>query len=99
MHEGKIRNIFGITSRKPTKDKEVDEFLTEIWNRFRTLPFALRWVLDKYEEKKAHQYIEFLIKRRNIHAYPILVEGNGKTVAQAEHTFIPLDSSVDIITL
>ena len=99
VHEGKIRNIFGITSRKPTKDKEVDEFLTEVWNRFRTLPFALRWLLDKYEEKKAHQYIEFLIKRRNIHAYPILVEGNGKTVAQAEHTFIPLNSSVDIITL
>jgi methionyl aminopeptidase len=99
VHEGKIRNIFGITSRKPTKDKEADEFLTEAWNRFKTLPFALRWLLDKYEEKKARQCIEFLIKRRNLHAYPILVEGNGKIVAQAEHTFIPLDSSVDIITL
>jgi methionyl aminopeptidase len=99
VHEGKIRNIFGITSRKPTKDKEVDEFLADVWNRFKTLPFALRWLLDKYEEKKARQYIEILIKRRNVHAYPILVEGNGKTVAQAEHTFIPMDSSIDIITL
>jgi methionyl aminopeptidase len=99
VHEGKIRNIFGITSRKPTKDKEVDEFLADVWNRFKTLPFALRWLLDKYEEKKARQYIEILIKRRNVHAYPILVEGNGKIVAQAEHTFIPLDSSIDIITL
>jgi methionyl aminopeptidase len=99
VHEGKIRNIFGITSRKPTKDKDVDEFLTEIWNRFKTLPFALRWLIDKYEEKKARQYIDILIKRRNVHAYPILIEGNGKTVAQAEHTFIPMDSSIDIITL
>ena len=99
VHEGKIRNIFGITSRKPTKDKDVDEFLTEIWNRFKTLPFALRWLINKYEEKKARQYIDILIKRRNVHAYPILIEGNGKTVAQAEHTFIPMDSSIDIITL
>ena len=99
VHEGKIRNIFGITSRKPTKDKEVDEFLTELWNRFKTMPFALRWLIDKYEEKQARQYIDILIKRRNVHAYPVLIEGNGKTVAQAEHTFIPLDSSIDIITL
>jgi methionyl aminopeptidase len=99
VHEGKIRNIFGITSRKPTKDKEVDEFLADVWNRFKTLPFALRWLLDKYEEKKVRQYIEILIKRRNVHAYPILVEGNGKIVAQAEHTFIPSDSFIDIITL
>jgi methionyl aminopeptidase len=99
VHEGKIRNIFGITSRKPTKDKEVDEFLADVWNRFKTLPFALRWLLDKYEEKKARQYIEILIKRRNVHAYPILVEGNGKIVAQAEHTFIPSDNFINIITL
>jgi methionyl aminopeptidase len=99
VHEGKIRNIFGITSRKPTKDKEVDEFLADVWNRFKTLPFALRWLLDKYEEKKARQYIEILIKRRNVHAYPILVEGNGKIVAQAEHTFIPSGSFINIITL
>jgi len=83
VYEGKIRNIFGITSRKPTKDKEVDEFLEDIWNTFKTLPFALRWMLDKYEEKKARQFIEVLLKKKNIHAYPILVEGNGKMVAQA----------------
>jgi methionyl aminopeptidase len=99
VHEGKIRNIFGITSRKPTKDKDVDEFLVDVWKRFKTLPFALRWLLDKYEEKKARQYIEILIKRRNVHAYPILVEGNGKIVAQAEHTFIPSDNVINIITL
>jgi methionyl aminopeptidase len=77
----------------------VDEFLTELWNRFKTLPFALRWLIDKYDEIKARRYLDILIKRRNVHAYPILVEGNGKTVAQAEHTFIPLDSSINIITL
>lgn len=98
VYEGKIRNIFGITSRKPTKDKEVDEFLEDIWNTFKTLPFALRWMLDKYEEKKARQFIEVLLKKKNIHAYPILVEGNGKMVAQAEHTLIPSKNLINIIT-
>lgn len=98
VYEGKIRNIFGITSRKPTKDKEVDEFLEDIWNTFKTLPFALRWMLDRYEEKKARQFIEVLLKKKNIHAYPILVEGNGKMVAQAEHTLIPSENLINIIT-
>lgn len=99
VFEGKVRNIFSIISRKPTKEKEVDEFLEDIWNRFKTLPFALRWMLGKYEEKNARQFIDALIKKRNIHAYPILVEGNGKMVAQAEHTLIPSESSINIITV
>jgi methionyl aminopeptidase len=99
VFEGKVRNIFSITSRKPTKEKEIDEFLEDIWNRFKTLPFALRWMLSKYEEKTARQFIDTLIKKRNIHAYPILVEGNGKMVAQAEHTLIPSESYIHVITV
>ncbi|MGB8025222.1 MAG: type II methionyl aminopeptidase [Nitrososphaeraceae archaeon] len=99
VFEGAIRNIFSITSRKPTKDKEMDEFLEDIWNRFRTLPFALRWMLGKFDEKKAREFIEVLLKKRNIHAYPILVEGKGKIVAQAEHTLIPSNSFINIITI
>jgi methionyl aminopeptidase len=99
VYEGNVRNIFGMTSRKPTRDKDVNEFLEDIWNRFKTLPFALRWMLDKYEEKKARQFIEVLTRKRNIHAYPILVEGHGKVVSQAEHTLIPSDSFINIITL
>src|SRR5262249_39800083 len=98
VYEGKVKNIFGISSRKPSKEKETDDFLDYIWSNFRTLPFALRWVLGAYEEKKARSMLETLLKRRNIHAYPILVEGHGKTVAQAEHTVIPLESGTNIIT-
>jgi methionyl aminopeptidase len=99
VYEGKTRNIFGIASRKPTKDKEADEFLEYIWQTFKTLPFALRWMTKKYEEKKARQLIEQLIKKRNVHAYPVLIEGNRKIVAQAEHTLIPSDTFINVITL
>ena len=99
VYEGNVRNIFAITSRKPARDGTVDKFLGYIWNRFRTLPFALRWVLNVYEEKEARRLLGILIKKKNVHAYPILVEGKKQVVAQAEHTIIPLSDSTRIVTL
>jgi methionyl aminopeptidase len=99
VFEGNIRNIFAIISRKPAKDEIVNEFLSYLWNRFRTLPFALRWILDRYDEGEARRLLDMLIKKRNVHAYPILIEGKNKYVAQAEHTIVPLDGSTNVITL
>lgn len=99
VYEGRIRNIFSITSRKPSKNQDADIFLAQLWNKFRTLPFAIRWITDLYEEQKARQLMELLVKKRNVHAYPILVEGNGKIVSQAEHTLIPGTNSNYVITL
>ena len=62
VYEGKIANIFAIISRKPTKDKEMDSFLNDIWNRYRSLPFALRWVIDNYNEKNARYMLDNLKK-------------------------------------
>jgi methionyl aminopeptidase len=99
VYEGKTKNIFGITSRKPVKDKEADNLLGIIWGRSKTLPFALRWLTDKYDEKDLRRLADMLIRKKNVHAYPILVEGNNKIVVQAEHTLIPTGSGVNIITL
>lgn len=99
VYEGKMRNIFGITSRKPVKDEEADKLLDLIWSRYRTLPFAMRWLTDRYDEKDVRRLMETLIKKKNVHSYPILVEGHGKVVVQAEHTLIPSESSVSVITL
>jgi methionyl aminopeptidase len=98
VYEGKIANIFAITSRKPTKNKEYDSFLDEIWNRFKSLPFALRWLMDNYDEKDGRSLLEALKKKKNIHAYPTLVEGKDMMVAQSEHTIIPRESFTEVIT-
>ena len=99
VRNGKIKNIYALVSRKKTKDKEADRLVEYIWDNFNMLPFALRWILKEWEEKEARKLFEFLIKKKVIHAYAILVEANGKTVAQAEHTYIPTQSGVTVTTI
>ena len=99
VHEGKIKNIFALSSRKKTKDKDADKMLDYIWQNFNLLPFALRWLTSEWEEKEAKRLLEVLVKKKAVHAYPILVEGNGQRVNQAEHTFIPNETGVPITTI
>ena len=99
VRNGKIKNIYALVSRKKTKDEEADRLTDYIWNNFNMLPFALRWLLKEWEEKEARRLLEILVKKKVVHAYAILVEANGKTVAQAEHTFIPTQSGVTITTM
>jgi len=98
VREGKIKNIFALGSRKRTKNDEADNLQEYIWTNFNMLPFALRWLIKDWEEKKARELLEILIKKKVVHAYPILVEANGQRVAQAEHTFIPTKDGVTVTT-
>jgi len=98
IREGKIKNIFALASRKKTKNSEADEMLDFIWENFNQLPFTLRWFMKKWEEKKARELLEFLIKKKVIKAYPVLLEARAQPVAQAEHTFIPTDDGATITT-
>lgn len=99
VREGKTRNIFALISRKKTKDEEADRMLDYIWDNFNMLPFALRWIVKDNDEKKSRETIDFLIKKKAVQAYPVLVEANGQKVSQAEHTFIPTENGVTITTL
>jgi len=99
VRNGKIKNIFALSSRKMTKDDEADKLLEFIWDNFNMLPFALRWIVKEWEEKEARRLLDILIKKKAVKAYAILVEASGKTVAQAEHTFIPTQTGVTVTTI
>ena len=98
VKEGKTRNIFSLSSRKRTRDERADEMLEDIWERYNSLPFARRWLSDKYDETESEKLLAFLVKKKAVRAYPVLVEGKGKKVAQAEHTFIPGESGPQVTT-
>jgi len=99
VRNGKIKNIFALSSRKKTKDDEADKLLEFIWDNFNMLPFALRWIVKEWEEKEARRLLDILIKKKVVKANAILVEASGKTVAQAEHTFIPTQTGVTVTTI
>lgn len=99
VRNGKIKNIFALNSRKKTKNEEADKLLDFIWENFNTLPFALRWITKKWEEKEARQLLDHLIKKKAIQAYPVLIEIHEQRVAQAEHTFIPNETGATITTI
>ena len=98
VRNGKIKNIFAINSRKKTKNGEADKLLNFIWENFNMLPFALRWITKEWEEKEAKELLDVLIKKKAVQAYPVLIEVNEQRVAQAEHTFIPMESGVTVTT-
>ncbi len=99
VYNGDVSNIFSIVTRKKVGDREADELLEALWNRFRTLPFALRWMVRdlNIDADHARRLLYLLIKKKVVRAYPILVEGNERFVAQAEHTIITTRDGGSII--
>jgi methionyl aminopeptidase len=98
VREGKIKNIFGLVSRKKTKNENANKLVDFIWDNFNTLPFALRWITKQWSEKEARPLLDELIKGKIVRAYPVLIEANEQPVAQAEHTFIPTQNGALITT-
>ncbi len=72
--------------------------LREAYSRFRTLPFAARWLLDLGGVDAVVAGLGGLVRRRIIHAYPVLVEAAGGLVSQFEHTVFVTDDDVVVTT-
>lgn len=99
VREGKTKNIFGLISRKKTKNENANKLVDLIWENYNTLPFALRWITKDHDEKEVRPLLDELIKNKIVRAYPVLIEANQQRVAQAEHTFIPTPTGALVTTL
>jgi len=82
--EGNESHIFRFLKRKNPKQRKSKKLLRFIEKKFRTLPFAKRW-LKKYGVLDESAFMD-LLESRCLLAYPVFVEASGKYVAQSEHT-------------
>ena len=82
--EGDESHIFRFLKRKNPKQRKSKKLLRFIEKKFRTLPFAKRW-LKKYGVLDESAFMD-LLESRCLLAYPVFVEASGKYVAQFEHT-------------
>ena len=96
--EGKAKNIYSVVSRRRTGKANLDKFVDLVWNKRKTLPFALRWYGDEFPKKELEEMIALLLKLRVVRAYPELVESRGSPVAQAENTVGLLSTGPVVLT-
>lgn len=94
VENGPSSTIYRVVKFKPPKS-ELARLYSTIYENYRTLPFARRWVAKFVKEVKL---LDQLLKDRVVAEYPVLVERSRKPVAQAEHTVLVLDDEVLVVT-
>lgn len=92
--------IFSLINPKiPMRVKIEREIISFVKENYGPMPFAERWLRKRFESAfLLSQGIKFLVQKKALSTHPVLVEGRGKPVAQAEHTiYIDKDSAIVIV--
>ncbi len=84
--------IFSLISLKPVRMKPARQLMKDVAERFKTLPFARRWL------SAPEIIISRLVREGVFRAYPVLSEVSGGTVSQWEHTVIVEEGGVRVVT-
>ncbi len=80
--------IYRYIKSKGVKNDESKKVLDDIYTRFSTLPFAPRWLEDKFSRETAKRAMLDLVHNKCVGGYPVLVEETRRPVAQSEHTVL-----------
>jgi len=84
VSEGTSVTIYSLERRR-ARSQNARKMLEYIENRFKTLPFARRWI-EKEFGKGGWLALYELVKGGSLRQYPILLEDRGSVVAQFETT-------------
>lgn len=81
--------IFRLMRRVNVYGTSLEDRVTRyIQENYGTLPFASRWLAEKFEATLAQFALRRLVKKGVIHPYGVLIEVKGGLVAQSETTVI-----------
>lgn len=94
ISEAPLSEIFGFSGHRPVRLREARELSKEIQEKYKTLPFARRWLTGERSDYALTQ----LLRTGVIHSYPILWEVEGALVSQAEHTVIVHENGCEVTT-
>ena len=92
-----IANIFSQIGSKPVRDLMSRNILKEI-KQYNNLPFASRWLCEKFHPTKVGFALRMLKQAGNIHDYPPLVEIEKGMVTQSEHSLFVEEDGCTILT-
>ena len=86
VEDGKLSNIYKIINVKPVRNEITRNVLRHIIQEYKTLPFAKRWLLKKFDSFKVNFALRTLERENVLHNYPQLVEKSKGLVSQHEYT-------------
>ncbi len=92
--EAPINEIYGFSAMRPVRLPAARTLLNEISERYKTLPFARRWL----KSERAEYALMLLLRSGAVHRYPVLWEAEGALVSQAEHTVVVLEKGCEVTT-
>jgi methionyl aminopeptidase len=94
ISEAPMTEIFGLSTCRPVRSPQARALMKAILDKYKTLPFARRWLVGERVDYALMQ----LLKAGIIHGYPVLWDVNGSLVSQAEHTVIVLPDGCEVTT-
>lgn len=86
--------IYMFLQPKPVRLNESRKILQLIFDEYKTLPFARRWLKDVGSSVRLHLALKELVDRGVLREYPPLREKSFKSVAQTEETIIVQDKPI-----
>ncbi|MFB6280988.1 MAG: type II methionyl aminopeptidase [Haloferacaceae archaeon] len=94
VREGHEEEIYSLENERSVRSRAAREVLDQVTDRYRTLPFAARWI----DGRRADMAIRRLKQQDVLHGYPVLKEEEGRLVSQAEHTVIVTEDGCEVTT-
>ena len=91
--EGSKTEIYEVVNEKSVRNRAARQVL-DAAEDFDGLPFAARWL----DVQRAELGLRRLEMNDVVRSYPVLKEGDGELVSQAEHTLIVTEDGCDITT-
>ena len=95
--DGPPSNIYRFI-KKRSLDGEAKKMLKYIQDQHRTLPFASRWIMRRFQGSNTDAAFRELLASKCIMSYPQLLEKTRAKVAQAEHTVIITGDGCEVTT-
>lgn len=98
VEDFKSSEIYSIVEYKPVREPSIRKFLDIIYEKYKNLPFAYRWLKNDFKNFTNIKYaLNYLISNGIVKNYPILRERSGGVVSQFETTFLVNNGVHDLI--
>lgn len=98
VEDSEEATIFRFAKSRSSKNPHARQLLKFIEERFRTLPFAERWLQGAVPQECHQEAFTELLASKAVMEYPVFIEVSRKPVAQAEHTVLIVRDGCEVLT-